>query len=77
METKRKLRKIGGSVALFIPPEMLDELRLESGTEVELVSENETIRIRNAKPSPPDNLVEFAHRFMKKYETALRNLSQR
>jgi hypothetical protein len=23
METKRRLKKIGGSVALFIPPEML------------------------------------------------------
>jgi antitoxin component of MazEF toxin-antitoxin module len=77
METKRRLKKIGGSVALFIPPEMLEELRLESGTEVEVTSEGNTIHIRRAAADPPDDLIEFAHRFTKKYETALRNLAQR
>jgi putative addiction module antidote len=77
METKRRLKKIGGSVALFIPPEMLEELRLEPGVEVEVVSEGGTIRVRRAQPGPPEDLVEFAHRFTKKYEEALRNLSQR
>ncbi len=77
METKRRLREIGGSVALFIPPEMLEDLRLEPGVEAELVSEGDTIRIRNAKSASPDDLVEFAHRFTREYETALRNLSQR
>jgi len=38
METKRRLKKIGGSVALFIPPEKLEELRLEPGAEVEVTS---------------------------------------
>ena len=77
METKRQLKKIGGSVALFIPPEMLDELRLEPGTEVEVTSEGDSIHIRRVGQSPPDDLVEFAHRFTKKYEAALRNLSKR
>ena len=77
METKRQLKKIGGSVALFIPPEMLEELRLEPGSEVEVVSEGGSIRVRSAKSRPPDDLMEFAHRFTKKYETALRNLAQR
>jgi len=77
METKRKLKKIGGSVALFIPPEMLEELRLKPGSEVEVVSEGGSIRVRSAEPRPPDDLMEFAHRFTRRYEEALRNLSQR
>jgi antitoxin component of MazEF toxin-antitoxin module len=77
METKRRLKKIGGSVALFIPPEMLEELRLGPGAEVEVTSEGSSIRIRHVAEGPPDDLIEFAHRFTKKYETALRNLAQR
>jgi putative addiction module antidote len=77
METKRRLKKIGGSVALFIPPEMLEELRLEPGSEVEVVSEGGSIRVRSAESRPPGDLMEFADRFTKKYETALRNLAQR
>ena len=77
IETKRQLKKIGGSVALFIPPEMLEELHLEPGSEVEVISEGGSIRVRSAESRPPDDLMEFAHRFTKKYETALRNLAQR
>jgi putative addiction module antidote len=77
METKRRLKKIGGSVALFIPPEMLEELRLEPGAEVEVSSEPGSIRVRRAESGPPEDLVEFAQRFTKKYEEALRNLAQR
>ncbi len=75
MEIKQRLKKIGGSVALFIPPEMLEELQLKPGTEVEVTSEGSSIR--RVQPGPPDNLVEFARRFTRKYETALKNLAQR
>ena len=77
METKRRLKKIGGSVALFIPPEMLEELQLEPGAEVEVSSEPGSIRVRRAESGPPEDLVGFAQRFTKKYEEALRNLAQR
>jgi putative addiction module antidote len=77
METKRRLKKIGGSVALFIPPEMLEELRLEPGAEVEVSSEPGSIRVRRAESGPPEDLVKFAQLFTKKYEEALRNLAQR
>ncbi|MGI8538812.1 MAG: AbrB/MazE/SpoVT family DNA-binding domain-containing protein [Rubrobacteraceae bacterium] len=77
METRRQLKKIGGSVALFIPPEMLEELRLEPGAEVEMKSVDDSISIRRAEQGPPEELVEFAYRFTKKYEVALKNLSQR
>lgn len=77
METKRRLKKIGGSVALFIPPEMLEELGVRSGSEVEVVSDGVSIRVRSAEPRPSDDLIEFAYRFTNKYEEALRNLSRR
>lgn len=77
MQTKRRLKKIGGSVALFIPPEMLEDLGLKPGAEVEVSSEGSEIRIGLIQNDPPDELVEFARRFTKKYETALRDLAQR
>jgi antitoxin component of MazEF toxin-antitoxin module len=77
VETKRRLKKIGGSVALFIPPEMLEELRLGPGAEVEVTSVGGSIHVRRAEQGPPEELIEFAHRFTKKYEVALRNLAQR
>lgn len=77
MEARRRLKKIGGSVALFIPKEMLEDLRLGPDTEVEITSEGRSIRVRRAEQGPPDDLIEFAHRFTKKYDTALRNLAQR
>lgn len=69
--------KIGGCVALFIPLQMLAELRLEPGAEVEVSSQRESIRVRRAGSGPPEDLVEFAQRFTKKYEETLRNLAQR
>jgi antitoxin component of MazEF toxin-antitoxin module len=76
MEARRRLKKIGGSVALFIPKEMLEDLRLGPDTEVEITSEGKSIRVRRAEQGPPDDLIEFAHRFTRKYDTALRNLAQ-
>jgi antitoxin component of MazEF toxin-antitoxin module len=77
MEARRRLKKVGGSVALFIPKEILEDLRLGPDTEVEITSEGKSMRVRRAEQGPPDDLIEFAHRFTKKYDTALRNLAQR
>jgi len=77
METRRRLKKIGGSVALFIPPEMLEGLRWGPDAEVEVTPEGTSIRVRRVEQGPPDELIEFAHRFTKKYDTALKNLAQR
>ncbi len=45
MDIERKLRKVGGSVMVPIPPEMLDELQLRADQSVRLVSEEGGIRI--------------------------------
>jgi antitoxin component of MazEF toxin-antitoxin module len=77
MEARRRLKKVGGSVALFIPKEILEDLRLGPDSEVEITTEGKSFRVRRAEQGPPDDLIEFAHRFTKKYDTALRNLAQR
>jgi len=55
----------------------LEELRLGPDAEVEVISEGKDIRVRRVEGDPPDDLIEFAHRFTKKYATALKNLAQR
>jgi antitoxin component of MazEF toxin-antitoxin module len=77
METMRRMKRIGGSVVLPIPPEMLEEPRLESGTEVGVNSEGGSMHVRRAIEGPLDAPIQLAHRFAKRYETALRNLAQR
>jgi antitoxin component of MazEF toxin-antitoxin module len=45
MHTRRTLRKVGGSVMLPIPSEMLEEMRLRAGQDVMLSSEGDVIRV--------------------------------
>ncbi len=77
MQTRRTLRKVGGSVMLPIPPEMLEEMSLEVGHAVLLSSEGGVIQIEPSVPRPSREAVEFMARFMGKYDEAMRNLAQR
>ncbi len=77
METWRKLSKVGGSVMLPIPPEILEELALEAGSEVKVSSGGGQIRVEAAGPRPSPEAVEFMRRFMGEYDQALRNLAGR
>ncbi|CAA9511730.1 MAG: hypothetical protein AVDCRST_MAG12-3254 [uncultured Rubrobacteraceae bacterium] len=77
MDIERKLRKVGGSVMVPIPPEMLDELQLRADQSVRLVSEGGGIRIEPAVPRPSPEVVEFAAKFMDEYEDVLRELADR
>ena len=77
METRRKLSKVGGSVMLPIPPEILGELALEAGSEVKVTSGNGYLRVEPAAPRPSPEAVEFMRRFMGQYDEALRNLADR
>ncbi len=77
MDMERKLRKVGGSVMVPIPPEMLDELQLRADQSVRLVSEGGGIRIEPAVPRPSPEIVEFAAKFMDEYEEVLRKLANR
>jgi antitoxin ChpS len=77
MQTRRTLRKVGGSVMLPIPPEMLEEMSLEVGQDVLLSSEGGIIQIEPSVPRPSHAAVEFMARFVGRYDEAMRNLAQR
>jgi antitoxin component of MazEF toxin-antitoxin module len=77
MQTRRTLRKVGGSVMLPIPPEMLEEMGLGVGQDVMLSSGRDVIRIEPSAPRPSPDAVEFMARFTKKYDQAMRNLAGR
>src|SRR5215212_3059287 len=77
MQTRRTLRKVGGSVMLPIPPEMLEELRLGAGQDVEVSSGGNMIRVEQSAPRPSPDAVEFMARFTRKYDEAMRNLARR
>jgi putative addiction module antidote len=77
MQTRRTLRKVGGSVMLPIPPEMLEEMGLGVGQDVVVSSEGDGIRVEPSEPRPSKDAVEFMARFTKKYDEAMRNLARR
>lgn len=77
MQTRRTLRKVGGSVMLPIPPELLEEMSLEVGQDVLLSSEEGALRVEPSVPRPSSDAVEFMARFMKKYDKAMSNLAHR
>jgi antitoxin component of MazEF toxin-antitoxin module len=74
---RRTLRKVGGSVMLPIPPEMLKEMSLEAGQDVVLSSEENAIRLEPSPLRPSPDAVEFMARFVEQYDEAMRNLAQR
>lgn len=77
MKIERKLRKVGGSVMVPIPAEILRELGWEAGLMVSVDSDNGALRIEPTAERPPDDIAEFVARFTQKYEQALRNLAKR
>ena len=77
MKIERTLKKVGGSVMVPIPAEILRELRWEPGLKVSVDSEDGVIRVEPVAERPPDDIAEFVARFTEKYDQALRNLSER
>lgn len=75
MEASRKLQKMGGSVALTIPAQMAEAMRLEPGQEVILRGDEARIEITTSRWRPSAELLEFAERFSMKYDRTLRELS--
>jgi hypothetical protein len=52
-------------------------MRLAAGQDVVLTFEGGVIAVEPSAPGPSPDAVEFAARFTKKYNEALRNLAQR
>ncbi len=77
MEVERTLKKVGGSVMLPIPPEILREMHLQAEQSVRVCSEAGRFYVEPAIKKPAPEAVEFMARFTEKYDTAFRNLAQR
>lgn len=77
METRRRLKKVGGSVMLAIPAEIAAELGLEAESEVRVSSEEGAFRVEPLRGRPPEDVARFMARFTEKYDEALRNLAER
>lgn len=77
MRVEKKLKKVGGSVMLPIPPEILRQMHLEAEQVVTVSSEGGRIYIEPVATRPSTEAVEFMARFTDKYDEAFRNLAQR
>ncbi|PPQ28037.1 AbrB/MazE/SpoVT family DNA-binding domain-containing protein [Rhodopila globiformis] len=45
-----RLRKVGGSIMLPVPPALLDQARLHAGSEVEITLVGDVIEIKASRP---------------------------
>jgi len=72
---KLKLRKVGGSVGVILPKEVLDNLRLSDGDEVFIEANQTGI---NLSPLDPDfeATMDAFERTRKKYRNAFRELAK-
>jgi antitoxin component of MazEF toxin-antitoxin module len=77
MQVERTLKKVGGSVMLPIPPEILREMHLEADQTVTVSSEAGRMNVEPSVRRPSHDAVEFMVRFTDKYDEAFRNLAQR
>jgi hypothetical protein len=74
MEVERRLRRVGGSVMLPVPPEMLVESGLVAGDVVRLKSRPGHIEISRTE-GPDLEVAAFAARFSARYREALARLA--
>ena len=77
MKIERELRKVGGSVMVPIPAEILRELRWEPGLKVSVDSEDDGVRIVAAVKRPSPEVMEFVAEFFDEYDAAMRELANR
>ncbi|NNU16301.1 AbrB/MazE/SpoVT family DNA-binding domain-containing protein [Parvularcula sp. ZS-1/3] len=72
---KIKLRKIGNSVGVVLPKELLEQHQFEQGDEVYAVSSTEGVELRRYDPEVAKQL-ETGRSVAKRYRTALRELAK-
>jgi putative addiction module antidote len=72
---KLKIRKIGNSLGVVLPKEVLEQHAFEQEDEVYLVSSNEGIELRRYDPKVAEQL-EAGRSIAKRYRTALRELAK-
>jgi antitoxin component of MazEF toxin-antitoxin module len=75
-EMTRKLRKVGGSIMLPLPPEILQDAGLSEGDSVVIRSSRGQVRIE-AEAAPDPDAVEFMDAFLAEYREAMAKLAER
>jgi len=75
VQLERKLRKVGGSVMLPLPPETLAEAGLRSGDVVRLSSRAGRIEVTPTEGPDMLEVAAFAARFASRYREALTRLA--
>jgi antitoxin component of MazEF toxin-antitoxin module len=74
MVVVRKVRRVGNSLMVPLPPETLRESGLIEGMDVAISSELGRVELRPAD-LPAADLIEFAQRFVKRYREDLQSLA--
>ena len=74
---ERHLKKVGGSVMLPIPKEILEETGLHADQVVVVSSEAGHLCVEPVVGKPSPDAVEFMARFTEKYDEAFRHLAER
>ena len=77
MELNRQLRRVGGSVVIAIPPEMLEEAGLSEGDEVTLRSRGGLIEVSANAPDLDPEFVQWVYEHLREYEDMYRELARR
>lgn len=77
MKIERTLKKVGGSVMVPIPAEILKDLRWEPGLKVELDVDGGSMRVEPAVKKPSPEIMEFVAEFFDEYDEAMRELADR
>jgi len=75
-EMTRKLRKVGGSIMLALPPEILEDSGLTEGDSVVIRASPGQVRIEAAAAPDPDAM-EFMDAFLAEYREAMAKLADR
>jgi antitoxin component of MazEF toxin-antitoxin module len=75
-EMTRKLRRVGGSIMLPLPPEILQDAGLSEGDSVLIRSSPGHVRIE-AEAAPDSDAMEFMDAFLGEYREAMAKLAQR
>ena len=77
MKIERTLKKVGGSVMVPIPAEILRELGWAPGLRVAVDSEGGSVRVDPAVKRPSPEVMEFVAEFFEEYDEAMRELADR
>ena len=75
-EMTRKLRKVGGSTMVPLPPEILKEAGLVEGDSVVIRSSPGQVQIE-AEAAPDQDAMEFMDAFLTEYREAMAKLATR